>query len=304
MPSPQWIHAVPLIVDLAWGLCQVPVDPLPAPTSPFHEKTNKRAARKARTNNPHLFHNSTSSFSIILKTMISVARTVLLSAVAIGYVSASPAPTVVTVFAPIPEGTIRTASILGVDKDGHTTYAIDQPAVEGLSNGLSTTVTHFTATLVAGSDYASETLSISNGLSTTVTHFTATLVAGSDYASETLSISYSDPNFNIQLVDGGECTISGNKAICNDGSASTLTTDAAFATASLTQVIDVVGPAASGGGSGSGSGNGNGSGSGGSGTTSNTAGGSQPTSGAAGRSALCVSAVAVGAAFALLGSVL
>ncbi|KAF7318084.1 hypothetical protein HMN09_00316300 [Mycena chlorophos] len=211
--------------------------------------------------------------------MISVARTVLLSAVAIGYVSASPAPTVVTVFAPIPEGTIRTASILGVDKDGHTTYAIDQPAVEGLSNGLSTTVTHFTATLVAGSDYASETL----------------------------SISYSDPNFNIQLVDGGECTISGGKAICNDGSASTLTTDAAFATASLTQVIDVVGPAASGGGSGSGrsgSGNGNGSGSGGSGSASSTAGGSQPTSGAAGSSALCVSAVAVGAAFALLGSVL
>ncbi|KAF7296689.1 hypothetical protein HMN09_01077700 [Mycena chlorophos] len=193
--------------------------------------------------------------------MFSIAPTILLSAVAIGYVSASPAPATITVLAPVPQGTIVTASILGVDQAGHTTYAIDQPIVEGLGNGVSTTVTHFTATLVAGSDYASETL----------------------------SISYSDPNMKVKEVAGAECTLSGQKAICNDGSASTLTTDAAFVTASLTQVMDVVGASGSGSGSGSGA----------------SESGPQPTSGAAaGRSAFSMSAVAVGAAFALLGSIL
>ncbi|KAF7318061.1 hypothetical protein HMN09_00313800 [Mycena chlorophos] len=175
--------------------------------------------------------------------MFFVARTLLLSAVAFNYVSAVPTPATITVLAPIPEGTV-TASILGVDKAGHTTYAIAEPLVEGLSNGLSSTITTFTATLVAGSDYASET-------------FSAT---------------YSDPDFQIGFNDGGECTISGSNAICNDGT-STITTDAALVTANLTQVMDVVGPT--------------------------------PTASGAGRSAaLCMSAVSIGAAFALFGSVL
>ncbi|KAJ7055623.1 hypothetical protein C8F01DRAFT_1158781 [Mycena amicta] len=150
-------------------------------------------------------------FHLFLMMSFSLARTLLLSAVAITYVSASPA--LVTVLAPIPGGDQAGATILGVDKAGHTTYAIDEPVLEGLSGGVSSTVTVFTATLVAGSDYASETL----------------------------SMSFSDTGFQFDFVAGAECTLSADKAICNDGS-ETITTDAAFVTANMTQVLDVVGP--------------------------------------------------------------
>ncbi|KAF7318057.1 hypothetical protein HMN09_00313400 [Mycena chlorophos] len=186
--------------------------------------------------------------------MFSITNAFLLSAVALSYVSAAPTPATITVLAPIPEGTV-TANILGVDSAGHTTYAIEQPVIEGLSNGLSSTVTTFTATLVAGSNYASETV----------------------------SASYSAPGFQFVLVDGAECTITGDSAVCNDGT-TTITTDAAFVSASLMQVMDVVSATAT--------------------PAPTGAAASGKTSGAVGRSVLGMGAVTVGAAFALLGSVL
>ncbi|KAK7039686.1 hypothetical protein R3P38DRAFT_2376391, partial [Favolaschia claudopus] len=51
------------------------------------------------------------------------------------------------------------AVVLGVDSEGHTTYAIEQDLIE---SGVSATkTTPFTATLVEGASYASYTLSIS-----------------------------------------------------------------------------------------------------------------------------------------------
>ncbi|KAF7295592.1 hypothetical protein MIND_01099300 [Mycena indigotica] len=70
----------------------------------------------------------------------------------------------VTVIVPVldPDSTL-TAVVLGVDSKGHTTYQLDQPEV-GLQSGGTRTTTSIikpaTATLVAGSDYASYTYSV------------------------------------------------------------------------------------------------------------------------------------------------
>ncbi|KAJ7055616.1 hypothetical protein C8F01DRAFT_454690 [Mycena amicta] len=137
---------------------------------------------------------------------------VFLGALVVPFVSAAPAPTpvLVTVLAPLPETTINSAHILGVDAAGHTTYAIDQPLVQD-------------STL-------------------TLAVFTATLVAGSDYASETISASYSQSGFAIGLQDQTFCTVSAGNLVCEDtgedGKVATITTDAAQ-TSLLTMVLDV-----------------------------------------------------------------
>ncbi|KAF7327156.1 hypothetical protein MKEN_00292400 [Mycena kentingensis (nom. inval.)] len=138
-------------------------------------------------------------FTMMLATLLAVAS--------LGCVSASPAK--MTVLAPIP-GDVASATIIGVDDAGHTTYVVDEPVIQGGQGGKSTTATVFHATLVAGSDYASETL----------------------------SMSYSAEGFNVKIDLGAECTISGDKAICKeDGNTTTL--DAAVLRQSLTQVLDV-----------------------------------------------------------------
>ncbi|KAF7301282.1 hypothetical protein MIND_00693100 [Mycena indigotica] len=141
--------------------------------------------------------------------MMSLSFTLLLSVLACSQVFAAPMPALVTVIAPIPgAGQTGTATILGVDQAGHTTFAIAEPVVDG---------------------------------SSTLTVLTATLVAGANFASETFSASFSQPGFAFDAVLGGECTITGDIAVCNDGT-ETVTTDAAFVTASLTQVLDVAEP--------------------------------------------------------------
>ncbi|KAF7301285.1 hypothetical protein MIND_00693400 [Mycena indigotica] len=125
----------------------------------------------------------------------------------------APAPALTTVLAPFPlddNGAPLMASILGVDGAGHTTFAIAEPVLQGKSS--------------------------------TVGVLTATLVAGSDYASATLPVGA--PGFDLQF--GGACSFGpGGKAACDDGNGGTTTLDVAAvqsAIGSLSQVLDVVGP--------------------------------------------------------------
>ncbi|KAK7044416.1 hypothetical protein R3P38DRAFT_2878630 [Favolaschia claudopus] len=87
------------------------------------------------------------------------------SASSLPYAVAIPAPmpvvTTLAIPAPFsnPLGSPLPAAVLGVDKEGHTTYAVEQ---HGIVFDASTTQTiPFTATLVEGASYASYTLSIS-----------------------------------------------------------------------------------------------------------------------------------------------
>ncbi|KAF7301286.1 hypothetical protein MIND_00693500 [Mycena indigotica] len=127
----------------------------------------------------------------------------------------APAPALTTVPAPFPLGVkgapTPTASILGVDAAGHTTFAIAEPLVEGDANGVSSTVGMFTATLVAGADYASETFA-----------------ASAD---------------GIELAFGIACSFAGRTAAaCDDGSGPTTVDISTVAPGNFSQVLDVVGP--------------------------------------------------------------
>ncbi|KAJ7055627.1 hypothetical protein C8F01DRAFT_1158797 [Mycena amicta] len=139
---------------------------------------------------------------------------VFLGALVVPFVSAAPAPTpvLVTVLAPVPETGINSAHILGVDAAGHTTYAIDQPVVQD-------------STL---------TLAVYTG--------TATLVAGSDYASETISASFSQSDLTFGIQGETFFTVSAGNLVYEDtgedGKVATITTDAAQ-TSLLTMVLDV-----------------------------------------------------------------
>ncbi|KAJ7090090.1 hypothetical protein C8R44DRAFT_892005 [Mycena epipterygia] len=71
----------------------------------------------------------------------------------------APAPLFITVTAPFPPPDNDTlpisASIVGVDAQGHTTYALQQPELQGTS-----TLASATGTLVEGSDYVSYTYAL------------------------------------------------------------------------------------------------------------------------------------------------
>ncbi|KAJ7255814.1 hypothetical protein B0H12DRAFT_1112945, partial [Mycena haematopus] len=124
------------------------------------------------------------------------------------YVATSPAPvpaeitlSVPAVFLPV--SAPYQAVVLGVDSQGHTTYAVDQPFIDG------TSTTPLTATLVEGAEYASYTFSLSTGNSGL---------------------------FNIQL--GFDCSLTAGNAICTGLDSNS---QVATVTSSLqTFVLDVV----------------------------------------------------------------
>ncbi|KAK7044415.1 hypothetical protein R3P38DRAFT_3431742 [Favolaschia claudopus] len=136
----------------------------------------------------------------------------------------APMPVVTTLAVPAlvfnPDSSPLPAVVLGVDKEGHTTYAINQIGI--MSDALTTQTIPFTATLVAGASYASYTLSISAP--------------------------------GIRLADGFDCSLDQNKneAVCSEFLFDTKGSTMAVATIpSLTGlVVDVVSTAAPQGGNG------------------------------------------------------
>ncbi|KAJ6531578.1 hypothetical protein DFH09DRAFT_1370407 [Mycena vulgaris] len=84
-------------------------------------------------------------------------RILALAALATQFAAAAPAPELVTVTLPFgdAETAAMTASIVGVDSQGRTTYAIQQPEMQGTS-----TLASATGTLVEASDYMSYTYAL------------------------------------------------------------------------------------------------------------------------------------------------
>ncbi|KAJ7461626.1 hypothetical protein FB451DRAFT_1371323 [Mycena latifolia] len=109
-------------------------------------------------------------------------RLLALAALATQFATATPAPapelvTVVNPNGPGPQETFS-ASIVGVDKsNGRTTYAVAANDVEG-----SSTVALGTATLVAGSDYESFTISFSDASLAITEGFDFTIQSGNAIA--------------------------------------------------------------------------------------------------------------------------
>ncbi|KAJ7633105.1 hypothetical protein FB45DRAFT_1027212 [Roridomyces roridus] len=127
-------------------------------------------------------------------------------------VAAAPAPELVTVTVPQffnAESTALQAAVVGVDSNGHTTYALKQDEMEG---------------------------------SSTAAFITGTLVAGGDPAVADYTLSFTSQG--LTLVAGFDCNLQSGGAVCTgvDDSAKGPQT----ATLSVTQlVLDVPGPSAS-----------------------------------------------------------
>ncbi|KAK7039689.1 hypothetical protein R3P38DRAFT_2901426 [Favolaschia claudopus] len=140
------------------------------------------------------------------------------------YAAAIPAPmpvvTTLAVPAPFftPPSSPLPAVVLGVDKDGHTTYAVEQDGI------------------------------ISDATTTQTLPFTATIVEGASYASYTLAISA----HGIGLVAGFDCSLDQNKneAVCSEFDAQSSTMAVATFPSLTGFVLDVVSTAAPQGGSG------------------------------------------------------
>ncbi|KAJ7461619.1 hypothetical protein FB451DRAFT_1268712 [Mycena latifolia] len=147
--------------------------------------------------------------------MVFVAVQILaLVAFATQFVTAAPAPELVTLVAgfpaPFPSDSAETfsASIVGVDNsNAHTTYAIAQPVLSADSSGALSTIGFVTGTLVEGSDTVSYTLAAStDGLAVTAeADFglqSGNIVAtGLDSASHTVTTTIPAASFGSWVLD-------------------------------------------------------------------------------------------------------
>ncbi|KAJ7685666.1 hypothetical protein DFH06DRAFT_1313952 [Mycena polygramma] len=109
-----------------------------------------------------------------------VGTTTLLSMLALAaqFVAASPA--LVTLPAPPGLGSqTLSASVVGVDSQGRTTYAVNEDETEG-----SSTVAHITATLVQGADHAMFTLSHTSASETIIVGYDCDLKDGNAICSD------------------------------------------------------------------------------------------------------------------------
>ncbi|KAJ6490718.1 hypothetical protein C8R47DRAFT_1214996 [Mycena vitilis] len=109
-----------------------------------------------------------------------VGTTALLSMLSLAaqFVAASPA--LVTLAAPPGLGSqTLSASVVGVDSQGRTTYAVNEDETEG-----SSTVAHITATLVQGADHAMFTLSHTSASETIIVGYDCDLKDGNAICSD------------------------------------------------------------------------------------------------------------------------
>ncbi|KAJ7461628.1 hypothetical protein FB451DRAFT_1497684 [Mycena latifolia] len=130
--------------------------------------------------------------------MVFVAVQILaLVAFATQFITAAPAPELVTLVAgfpaPFPSDSPETfsASIVGVDSsNAHTTYAVAQPVLSGDGSGASSTIGFVTGTLVEGSDTVLFTFAGGNIVAT-----------GLDSASHTVTTTIPAASFGSWVLD-------------------------------------------------------------------------------------------------------
>ncbi|KAF8205605.1 hypothetical protein K438DRAFT_1964032 [Mycena galopus ATCC 62051] len=119
-------------------------------------------------------------------------------------ITATPTPALLTLPYPLfPQSSPAPAVVLGVDSQGHTTYAVEEDEIDYATSGgppfLPTTTIPITGTLVAGADHAAFTFSADDGI---------TLESDCDYQGGNAVLTFLGSNFVLDVVSTASPNIS------------------------------------------------------------------------------------------------